>query len=222
MSDDQTLYAVYASKDIAPPATSYWASRRRLARLMRELQETLQTTEVSIGELEALGEVLQQQLQTLADKPRLFGRPEWAQSGRYGEWGSLQTETTPILGPSNPISPAMSIWFEEDRALATVTFNWMYEGADCIVHGGWVAAVFDEFLGTAQILAGKAGMTGSLATRYHRPTPIGRELNLTARVKSVEGRKITMLGEMWAGDVMIASCEGLFVLPEKAISPAFG
>jgi len=223
MSSESAMYAAYTTKEIASPEDEYWTERRRVAQRIRDLQERVQTTGLSTAELKSLGDDLESQLQTLADEPRLSGRAAWVGAENFGDWGMFQTEVTPIIGPCNPLSPGLSIWFEEGKALASVTFSWMYEGADHIVHGGWVAAVFDEFLGTAQILSGKSGMTGYLTTRYHKPTPLNQELLLEARVENVEERKITMVGELWAGDTLTASCEGLFVVPgDTKLSKSFG
>jgi acyl-coenzyme A thioesterase PaaI-like protein len=223
MSDENSLYAAYASKEIAPAPDEYWVQRRRVASLFRALQERVQTTGHDMAALKALGDGLSAQLEALADEPRLEGRAAWVDADGFGDWGAFQTEVTPIIGPSSPLSPGLSIWFEGDKAHAVVTFSWMYEGADHIVHGGWIAAVFDELLGTAQILSGRSGMTGHLTTRYHKPTPLNKELRLEARVEGVEGRKITMSGELWADDVMTASCEGLFVIPGGTpVSRSFG
>jgi acyl-coenzyme A thioesterase PaaI-like protein len=136
------------------------------------------------------------------------GRGAWLEGNHYGDFGVLKIEVTPVLGTSNPMSPGLNIWFDNNAAHAAVTFGWMYEGADNIAHGGWVAAVCDEFLGNAQVLSGKIGMTGSLTVRYFKPTPLNQELLLQAKILSVEERKITVGGEMWAADTLIA---GVFV-----------
>lgn len=223
MSKESTSYYAYASEEIAEPGTDYWVQRRRIANLIRDLQEHIQTTNLPTSELQVLGDGLQKQIDEMEEFPKLEGRMAWADAETEVDWGMFHTELTPVIGACNPISPGLSIWFTEDgRALATVTFSWMYEGAENIAHGGWIAAVFDEFIGTAQILSGKSGMTGHLTTRYHKPTPLNRELRMEAKVKSVEDRKITMVGEMWAGDVMTASAEGVFVIPQKHVSNNFG
>ena len=211
MSYNKDLYAVYANKDLAPPSSDYWAGRRRVAALMRKLQEKVQTTDFALADLVRLGDGLQQQLQSLPEAPAMEGRSAWLEDHRHGDFGILQTEVTPILGTSNPISPGLSIWFDDDVAHGALSFGWMYEGADNIVHGGWVAAVFDEFLGNAQALSGRTGMTGSLTVRYLKPAPLNQELLLQAKILSDTQRKIIAGGEMRAGDTLIASCEAVFV-----------
>jgi acyl-coenzyme A thioesterase PaaI-like protein len=79
------------------------------------------------------------------------------------------------------------------------------------VHGGFVAAAFDEMLGFAQSLTGNPGMTGTLTVRYRAPTPLKAELGLEAWVERVEGRKIFARGTIRAGALLTAEAEGLFV-----------
>jgi hypothetical protein len=153
-------------------------------------------------------------LHNLSDNPKLFGRKAWVEAKDYGDYDALHNEFTPICGLSNPLSPGLKIWFDKDKAFGSITFSWMYEGADSFVHGGYITAVFDEFLGVAQLLTGETGMTGSLSTKFYKPTPLDQELHLEARVMDVNGRKITVTGEMWADDIMTASCKCLFVTPK--------
>jgi acyl-coenzyme A thioesterase PaaI-like protein len=80
-----------------------------------------------------------------------------------------------------------------------------------------VAAIFDQFLGMAQLLGGQPGMTGYLHINYHNRTPLNTELKLEGRLIKIEGRKTIMRGEMFADDVMTSSCEGLFVQPRDGM-----
>ncbi len=92
-----------------------------MASLLRELQERVQITGLSEKALRDLGDGLQAQLQQVPDSPQLLGRAAWLEAQSFGAWGTLQTEVTPVIGPSNPLSPGLSIWFEQDRACAAVT-----------------------------------------------------------------------------------------------------
>ena len=215
MSDMDTMMAFYADENIPSTKSEFWQQRRAFADLLRQLQERVQTTALSTEDLQTINQALSQQLLNTPDTPKLEGRQAWLETGEYGDFGTMHTEMTSIIGPANPITPGLSIWFEDDKAFATVTFNWMYEGNSKIAHGGWVAAVFDEFLGTAQVLSGKTGMTGSLQVSYHKPTPLNQQLRLEAYLKESDGRKATVVAQMWAGDVKVASAEGLFIVPAK-------
>jgi predicted thioesterase len=46
---------------------------------------------------------------------------------------------------------------------------------------------------------------------FHQITPIGVELTCRGSIRSVEGRKLMIDGELRDGDVVVASAEGLFV-----------
>jgi acyl-coenzyme A thioesterase PaaI-like protein len=79
------------------------------------------------------------------------------------------------------------------------------------VHGGWIAAAFDEVLGFTQSLTGHPGMTGTLTIRYRRPTPLHTELRFRGRVDRVEGRKIFTSATLHAGADLCAESDGIFV-----------
>lgn len=109
------------------------------------------------------------------------------------------------------------MWFEGERARGTVTCGWAYEGPPGHIHGGFVAAILDQFLGMAQMLGRQPGMTGKLNLRYHRPSPLNVELNLEAWLEKVEGRKTLMRGEMRHGEQVTASCDALFIRPRGGL-----
>jgi acyl-coenzyme A thioesterase PaaI-like protein len=90
-------------------------------------------------------------------------------------------------------------------------FGSAYEGPPGHVHGGYVAAAFDEVLGFANALSGTPGMTGTLTVRYRQPTPLHTELRFEARFERAEGRKIFTSGQLFAGDTLCAEAEGLFI-----------
>jgi acyl-coenzyme A thioesterase PaaI-like protein len=71
--------------------------------------------------------------------------------------------------------------------------------------------LFDQFLGVSQKMTGQPGVTGTLTTRFIRPTPLCTDLKLIGKVREVKGRKNFLSGEIWAGDTLTASCEGLFI-----------
>jgi acyl-coenzyme A thioesterase PaaI-like protein len=79
------------------------------------------------------------------------------------------------------------------------------------VHGGYVAAAFDEVLGSTQSLAGRPGMTGRLTVNYRSPTPLHTELLFAAQVVEVSGRKTFTHGTLHAGERLCAEGEGLFI-----------
>jgi acyl-coenzyme A thioesterase PaaI-like protein len=118
---------------------------------------------------------------------------------------------SPMLGRANPLAPPIALWLEGDRIHGTATFGAAYEGPPGCVHGGYVAAAFDEVLGSTQSLSGSPGMTGRLTVHYRKPTPLQTELSFQGWIESVDGRKILTRGELRAGDLLCAEAEGLFI-----------
>jgi acyl-coenzyme A thioesterase PaaI-like protein len=87
-----------------------------------------------------------------------------------------------------------------------------FHGADDAVHGGAVALLFDEILGLpANINVTTLARTDCLHVNYRAITPIGKELQLTARVTSVQGRTRFVHGELKDGDIVCADAEGLLL-----------
>jgi acyl-coenzyme A thioesterase PaaI-like protein len=118
---------------------------------------------------------------------------------------------SPMLGRANPLAPPIELWVEGDVMCGGATFGAAYEGPPGCVHGGYVAAAFDEVLGSTQSLAGRPGMTARLTINYRSPTPLHTELRFEGRVVEVSGRKTFTAGTLHAGDTLCAESEALFV-----------
>jgi acyl-coenzyme A thioesterase PaaI-like protein len=116
-----------------------------------------------------------------------------------------------MLGRANPLAPPIELRLEDGRIIGRATFGAAYEGPPGCVHGGFVAAAFDEVLGSTQSLSGAPGMTGRLTVHYRSPTPLHTPLRFEGSLESVSGRKILTKGTLWAGDVLCAEAEGLFI-----------
>lgn len=216
MSSDNDGTEFYTTEEMSEPTSEFWRQRRRFADNIRQLQNRIQISQLSTDELKELNSSLERCFAGLPDTPRLEGRKEWIESQQYGGFGVVHTEMTSVIGPSNPITPGMSIWFDEQGAHGKVNFGWIYEGNSTLVHGGWVAAVFDEFLGTAQVLSGKTGMTGQLSVNYLKPTPLNTDLYLSAELLSFDGRKAKLSADIGYEGTVTATCEALFIVPSAA------
>lgn len=126
--------------------------------------------------------------------------------------------TSPVVGFANPLSAPAEIWAveAEDGGLemrGRVTFGYAFEGPPTCVHGGVIAQLFDELLGTTNILTHHGAMTGTLTIRYRRPTPLLAGLDLEARLVGVEGRKVRLWGAIRLRGEITAEAEGLFIEP---------
>lgn len=118
---------------------------------------------------------------------------------------------SPMLGRANPLAPPIELSLEDGRIFGRATFGAAYEGPPGCVHGGFVAAAFDEVLGSTQSLSGAPGMTGRLTVHYRSPTPLHTELLFEGVLERVDGRKIYTTGRLWAGEVLCAEAEALFI-----------
>ena len=125
--------------------------------------------------------------------------------------------TSPVAGILNPVAPPLQLEVVdgEDGApseiRAVAWFDYPYEGPPNCVHGGVIAATFDEILGAAIMVSGNPGMTGTLTVRYRKPTPLRADLRLEARFLGRDGRKIRTWAGMYDGDVLTAEADGLFI-----------
>lgn len=125
-------------------------------------------------------------------------------------------DRSPLMGLMNAVAPPMRAEVDRDAGtwgavVGRVVFTEPFEGPPGHVHGGFVAAAFDEVLGQAQSLTGRPGMTGRLSTTYRSPTPLHVEIVFRGWVESVEGRKILTRATAHAGETLCAECEGLFL-----------
>ncbi len=118
---------------------------------------------------------------------------------------------SPVSGKRNPISPPIRMWRDGEEVKGEASFSPTYAGPPNSVHGGIIAAVFDELLSMANVITGTAGFTGTLTIRYHRKTPLNTPIELWAVNVRNEGRKQVSRAEMRVDGEVTASAEGLFI-----------
>lgn len=216
------VFNPFDSEEISPPHSREWAARRRLAAALRELAEVAVTSAASVEQVEQSAAELERLTAGLASAPRCHGTLAFMAEGSHGSYGEINHELNAVGGQSNPLAPGLNQWLEGGVAHGTVRCGYAYEGPPGFVHGGHVAAIFDQFLGMAQLAGGRPGMTGSLTVRYLHPTPLNRELRLRAEVVERAGRKTVMRGEISSDGTVTATAEGLFIEPNRPIQQLGG
>jgi len=188
-----------------------WEQKRRLADAMRLVIERLVPSNAPTDELRRAAEGLERYAEALQAHPRLLkvmGHSEAANAGHVGAF----FDQSPMIGLANPLAPPITIEKTGDRTAAGhVLFGSAYEGPPGSVHGGFVAAAFDEVLGFVQSLSGNPGMTGTLTVKYRRPTPLHTDLVIETEWVRSEGRKVVCQGRILAGDTLTAEAEGIFI-----------
>ena len=188
-----------------------WREKRRLAAALRLVIERAVPSDAPVEELTRAADALEKYAEQLAQHPRFERRMGFPESATSGDTLAF-FDQSPMIGLANPLAPPVRLSVTgNDTALGEVTFGSAYEGPPGHVHGGFVAAAFDEVLGYVQSLSGAPGMTGSLSIRYRKPTPLHTALRFEARYLRIEGRKVFTEAKLMAGAVLCAEAEGLFV-----------
>lgn len=186
---------------------------RRLAQATRRVLHTMVMNGADADQLAAAADALE----AVAEDLHRHAQPGQSIFEGFGEASTSGDphaffDHSPMLGVANPIAPPISLRGVDERTMVgEATFGPAYEGPPGCVHGGFVAAAFDEVLGAVQSLSGQPGMTGTLVVRYRSPTPLHELLRITGRFERVEGRKILTTGTLHAGDRLCAEAEAIFV-----------
>lgn len=188
---------------------------RRIGFAVRRIIESVVTSKAPDEKLEEIADQIESLASTVEQFPRGRIYEGFAEAANTGANGGF-LDFSPVSGGSNPIAPPvyLSVELDEDETqfvLGIATFGAAYEGPPGVVHGGYLAAAFDEVLGLAQSLGGSSGMTANLNINYKQPTPLGRPLRFEARIVKIEGRKVFTKGLCYAGETLTAEAEGLFI-----------
>ena len=197
---------VRGDDDVTPTV----AAARRATAAMRRLIAATVNSGAPLDELEAAAEAIEQ----LADRlepHRRATRYEGTVGVRVGGDNTSILETHPIIGPSNPLAPPMTIMRGGDTARATVTYSHQYEGPPGRVHGGMLAAAFDLVVGAAAALSGRVFFTGTLTVRYLAPTPLHVPVHFEATLDRVENRRLFASGRLVVDGEVTAEADGVFI-----------
>jgi acyl-coenzyme A thioesterase PaaI-like protein len=128
----------------------------------------------------------------------------------------------PVSGPANPTAVAMRIQRAGDGARADVVFDRLFESAPGRVHGGVLAAVFDDIMGYIQVIEGLASYTMELTVRYRAPVPTQSPIIVRARATERTDRRCIVTAEAVANGAtdVLADGRGVFaVVPPERLDP---
>jgi acyl-coenzyme A thioesterase PaaI-like protein len=197
-----------AAADVSPRR----AELHRLADAGRLVIDRMATTDAPHAAIERAAELLEAAARELDGPGRRRTYQGFAESANAGGAPHAHFDHSPVMGMANPIAPPTRMESGGRRSIVMyMRFGAAYEGPPGSVHGGVVAAAFDEILGMTQSLSGQPGMTGTLTIRYRRPTPLYRDLRFEGRLERVERRKILTTGTCHDGDTLTAEADGLFI-----------
>ena len=128
---------------------------------------------------------------------------------------------SPAVGPLNPIAPPVDFQLVGSELQAEHVFDAPYNGPPTAVHGGVIALVFDELLGTLGAMLGIGGFTGTLQVVYRSLTPLHQPIRMRSWVDREEGVKVFIKGTMQTGEGeherLCAEAEGIFIRPKVSM-----
>ena len=188
--------------------------RLKIAEELRVVFDELLATSAPVEELEQTRAMVNQAVSLLKSRPHSHDY-EGPAEGSLAPMNSF-LDRSPIIGAINPLSVPMRMDIEGDGGINSTVVGYAlfpaaYEGPPGCVHGGFIAAYFDEVLGMTQSLSGNPGMTVNLTVDYRAPTPLKQPVVFRGRVVSIDGRKISVAGTLHHGETLCAEAKGLFI-----------
>jgi acyl-coenzyme A thioesterase PaaI-like protein len=191
------------------------AAKHRLVREVKRVVDHAALIDVGANEPEALssfGDDAAALADRLEEAPslRAFGGAAVARQA-----DAVLAERSPISGRSNPLAPPLHLDMEEGVTRAWAVWTDAYEGPPGCLHGGWVAAAFDDIMGLAQMASGKAGFTGTLTVKMLRPTPLHKRIDYEAHLDRVDGRKIWVKATARDRDELLGEAQIVFIAPRN-------
>jgi len=100
---------------------------------------------------------------------------------------------------------------QDGRIRGAVTLDSRQEGAPGYAHGGAIATVLDDALGSLLHVIRTPAVTARLELNYRSPAFIGHPFEIEAWIERDEGRKLHLAGELRDDGVVVAEAKALFL-----------
>lgn len=125
-------------------------------------------------------------------------------------------------GDQNPGSMGLRLRIDGNRVHGTLELDRRHEGAPGFAHGGAVATVLDDALGTLLMVLRRPAVTAKLEIDYRRPVFLFRRLDVETWTEQIDGRKLWLRGELREAGELLAEASALFleVAPEHFLKGA--
>lgn len=197
----------------AQETEALYKNRRRLAQAMRKLASEMVASDADDAAFFDAALRIEDEVQKIKASPRRVRTVGFRQRGeeQVFDYGNMH-DFSPLSGLANPLAPPMQLSVLNQEAHGLVHFSSAYEGPPGLVHGGFVAASFDEFFGLVQILVERdPSMTGTLTIKYRSPCPLHTDLRLRGWLDRREGRKLFLKATLSREDQLVAEAEAIFL-----------
>lgn len=153
------------------------------------------------------------------ETPDLSPLPGWVDEG------STDTPNRSFVS-GDPTGQRLRVRYYRDPAsderVARVWFGPLAEGPPGHAHGGSLAAVLDEAMGSCCWVHGHQVLAGTLQIVYRSPLPLGSVVTVRAGLGEVGERKVRTWGRVVGdGDVVYAEATGIFVRLRPDVAGAF-
>jgi acyl-coenzyme A thioesterase PaaI-like protein len=120
-----------------------------------------------------------------------------------------------VGGTAHPVAPQLTFEQTATGVTCTVRLGPVFEGGPTLAHGGVLALLFDHAMGAAVYLAGHVAMTRTLEVTYSAPTPLARDLTLSADVDRTDGRQVHVTATITHGRTVTATARAVFLMLTK-------
>ena len=184
-----------------------------VAQQLKQLSESIINRHLDDSCLNYIGnnlKQLQQYIQSIPDKKRQIA---------HFDFSKIHTETAsvlpfgPVFGPLNAMSHNVKLHInsENKHLIADLHCSRTHEGPPNCVHGGSIAAIYDQLLAFTSIYNQTAGHTVTLNIEYLKATPINTPLQFETWIEEENGRKIVIKGLCKVNNDIVSRAEGLFI-----------
>ncbi|MFA6076126.1 MAG: PaaI family thioesterase [Negativicutes bacterium] len=124
-------------------------------------------------------------------------------------------------GRANPVSLGMTFYIDADRSYCSKFVGQPeHVGYQNMMHGGIIATLLDECLSRAVIEEGFLAVTAELHVKYLKPTPVGEELTICARIEKNRGKLYNVVGEITLanGEICAKAKAKIFAINEQSFA----
>lgn len=103
-------------------------------------------------------------------------------------------------------------WLTEDKSFVTeFTPRLGVEGPKAHSHGGFLATILDETMGSSCWYNGLPVLAANLTVRYRKSVPLNATYTCTAKIDRLESKRAMVSGRITLGETVFCESTGVFV-----------